>query len=190
MNYIAFDDGYFPVWFKSRRGYTIVLGVRTGEDLKPVAIGFKPVLVDAGLSEAGIIELSKMLGEGLILLDGVTYSGFDVVDPWRIHDSTGQPVVVVQYGDVDVGGVVEALRKHFPDGEERLRVFLKAFESLKPVETPWRTIRILSVGVEYQEAIRLVKQAMIYSPIPEPLRIAHSVASALTRLFHYKLSLG
>jgi len=190
MNYVAFDDGYFPVWFKSRRGYTIVLGVRTGEDLKPVAIGFKPVLVDAGSSEAGIIELSKMLGEGLILLDGVTYSGFDVVDPWRIHDSTGQPIVVVQYGDVDVGGVVEALRKHFPDGEERLRVFLKAFESLKPVETPWRTIRILPVGVEYQEAIRLVKQAMIYSPIPEPLRIAHSVASALTRLFHHKLSLG
>ncbi|AFK50939.1 hypothetical protein TCELL_0514 [Thermogladius calderae 1633] len=190
MNYVAFDDGYFPVGFKSRRGYTIVLGVKTDENLKPTAAGFKPVLVDAGRSEDAVIELGKRLGGGLLLLDGVTYSGFDIVDPWRVYESTGQPVVVVQYGDVDLQGVVEALTRHFPDGHERLKTFLRAYESMKPLETPWRTIRILPVGVDFYEAAVLVRAAMVYSPIPEPLRIAHNLASALTRLLYHRLSVG
>ncbi|WP_440058983.1 DUF99 family protein [Thermogladius sp. 4427co] len=187
MNFIAFDDGYFPVEYKAGRGYTVIAGVKTSEVFKPVAIGAKPVPVDANQSTNAIVELSKKLGKGVILLDGITYSGFDIVDPWLVNKLTGSPVIVVQYGEIRVDRVERALRKHFRNGEERLGLFMRTYSSMKPLETKWRTIRILPVGIEYPAAVEYLRKAMIYSPIPEPLRIAHFIASALTRMFYHRM---
>lgn len=177
----SFDDGYFPVHYKGRRGKTILVGLETrGLDIDKLS--WKPVVIDSRECSLAIIELSKLLGESdLILLDGVTYAGFDVVDPDEIHTSTNAPVVVVQQYPLNLERVRRALFRNFTDAYERYVVVEKTVNRFQYLDTPWKTIQYCAVGIEVDKAKEYLLKTMIYSPVPEPLRIAHILASTLSR---------
>ncbi|WP_042666803.1 DUF99 family protein [Desulfurococcus amylolyticus] len=178
----AYDDGFFPPEFKGGRGDTFIVGVKTS-GFRVLDIAVSRVLVDGGETYKRIVEMSGLLNGELIMLDGVTYAGFDVVDPFLLHSETGKPVVAVQLYPLNLERVRSALLKHFPDGEERFRVVRNYYESLIPIETAWRIIQVMAVGIDLGRVVRVLRHVCIYSPEPEPLRIADKIASSLSKLF-------
>lgn len=183
----AYDDGYFPPAYKARRGRTVIVGITVEKPPVIRSAGYVAVTVDGRESTGSVISLSKILGGDLVMLDGITYAGFDIVDPYLVHEATGKPVIVVQYAPLDPGKIKHALFSHFVDAEERYRVIEKALLEYKPVSTPWRTVRLLPVGISFEEAVKLVRSYCVYSPIPEPLRIADKLASQISKLLLIKL---
>ncbi|MEM0378060.1 MAG: DUF99 family protein [Thermosphaera sp.] len=184
----GFDDGFFPAWFKGGRGATVVAGVELEENLL-TRVGYGRVVVDGRESSRIIINISKMMTGELVFLDGVTYSGFDVVDPDWIFQETGKPVIVVQHYPLDLNRIKGALLKHFPDGGERFEVIKRVASSMSYVDTPWKPVQIYHVGLSFDKAVEAYKKACIYSPIPEPLRIADMLASSISKLVHRQRSL-
>ncbi|MEM0000904.1 MAG: DUF99 family protein [Desulfurococcaceae archaeon] len=178
----AYDDGFFPVRYKGGRGVTYIVGVEVSEQIDVRRIAWSMVRVDLNTTEHAITAISRNLKGSLILLDGVTYAGFDVVDPARLSNSTGKGVVVIQTHPLNLPRIRSALQKHFADWYERYRVIEDVYKNMIYVETPWRTIKIHVQGVDVYEAICTVKRLCLYSPVPEPLRIADKVSSALSRL--------
>ncbi len=183
----AYDDGYFPYYFKARRGLTYIAGVEVEDAYIPRRVAIGVVRVDGGDTHKVIREMSSSMEGDVILLDGVIYAGFDVVDPHDLHNSTGKGVVVIQLFPLHLERIKRALQEHFDDWSERFSIISSVYNKMIRVETPWRLIEVYSVGLEFREVLGVLRETCIYSPNPEPLRIADKIASAISRLYVYRL---
>jgi len=115
-----------------------------------------------------------------ILLSGVTFAGFNLIDPHVLHRIYRVPVIVVIGSRPDNRAVKRALVKHFPDWKRRWRII----SSLGPLRTV-RTnpdeppIHYESFGCSSKEAASLLQASSHVSRIPEPLRVAGLVGAGL-----------
>jgi hypothetical protein len=115
----------------------------------------------------------------LVLIDGAALGGFNVVDIDRLHASTGIPMATVTRDPPDLEKIGSALRKHFPDWERRLEVISR--KRLRQVRTEHKPLLVSSIGMEDHEADMLISRSIVRGAVPEPLRMAHIIASAMAR---------
>lgn len=179
----AYDDGFFPVYCKGGRCGTFIAGVRADKN-RVDKIAWTTVKVDLNKTLDAIINLSSLLEGDIILLDGVTYAGFDVVDPVELSKNTSKGVIVIQQYPLNLDKIKRALQKHFTDWEIRFRVISSVYRKMTYYNTPWRVIKIYTVNINKDIADYVLKSTQLYSPIPEPLRIADRIASSLSRLVY------
>ncbi|AKB18953.1 MULTISPECIES: DUF99 family protein [unclassified Methanosarcina] len=115
----------------------------------------------------------------IIMLDGITYGGFNVVDIEELYRETGLPVIVVMRAYPDFEKIRSALR-HFSDEEVRWEIIKKAGKIEKLVTEKNRTpIYIQKAGIGSKNAEKIVHLTSIRSNIPEPLRVAHLIATGI-----------
>ncbi len=178
----AYDDGFFPYYFKACKGSTYIVGVEVEDfhSVRKVAVGL--VKVDGRSTLRVIRDISISMSGSVILLDGVIYAGFDVVDPQELYNNTGKAVIVIQLYPLNLKSIEKALREHFVDWSERFNVIKSIYSRMIRVETPWRIIEVYSIGLDFNTAVTVLRRSCLYSPMPEPLRIADKIASALSRL--------
>ena len=115
----------------------------------------------------------------IVMLDGITYGGFNVVDIEELYRETGLPVIVVMRAYPDFEKIRAALR-HFSDGEVRWDIIKKAGKIEKLVTEKNRTpIYIQKAGIGVKSVEKIVRLTSIRSNIPEPLRVAHLIATGI-----------
>jgi len=183
MKIIAVDDGFFPTQYKSRKGKTLLLGIKTINIYHIVGLAYTNILVDGLETTNKTCRLIKLLGEAnIVFLDGITYAGFDVVDADQVYSETGIPVIVYQQYPLDLDRVRKALQKHFPDWKQRYNIIEKIYRKMNYFPTSWRPILFYNIGISREDAIYYLEKTMIYSPVPEPLRLADQIASTISRL--------
>ncbi len=116
---------------------------------------------------------------GVTVLDGVTFAGFNVVNINELGDSTGIPVIAVTREKPDFGRIHAALR-NLSDSEARWA----ALTSGGPVyysSVRGRGVFMQLSGVSEEDAGRILKLVSTRSVIPEALRVAHLVASGISK---------
>jgi len=114
-----------------------------------------------------------------ILLDGISLGGFNVVDIKRLYNSTNIPVITVTRDEPDFEKIERALKKNFKDWDKRLILIKKG--TLHKVKTSHNPIFIKCVGITLSEAKEIIKISTIRGVIPEPIRVAHLIASGIKR---------
>ena len=115
----------------------------------------------------------------VIMLDGVTFGGFNIVDMPEINRKTGLPVIAVVRERPDLESIKRAL-KRFDDFELRWKLIQNAgaVESLKvrnPKTGKVKKIWFQCSGIEPDTAKRVIRISSTRSFIPEPLRVAHLI---------------
>jgi len=127
-----------------------------------------------------MILRSKHYGQiRAVMLDGITYAGFNVVDIEKIYRETGIPVIVVMRSKPDFEKIKSAL-KYFPDGEERWTIIERAGEIEKVAgERGKGSIYIQRAGISLESVSKIIRLTSIRSNIPEPLRVAHLIATGI-----------
>ncbi|ASJ10535.1 hypothetical protein A3L12_04090 [Thermococcus sp. P6] len=176
---VGFDDGTFSFSSKLRGEKTILIGVVMKGSREVVGVLSRWITVDGRDATDRIIEAvkySRFRDLRVILLKGITYAGFNVVDLERLHSETGLPVVVVVRKRPNIGAMERALRKHFRDAGERIALLKKAPPLIELL--PER-LYIQAVGIETGKASEVVRTTTRTGLIPEPLRLAHMIASAV-----------
>jgi len=108
-----------------------------------------------------------------IFLDGITFAGFNIADIEEIYKRTGIPVVVVMRKIPNFDEISKALR-NLNKSEDRLRLIEKAGE-IHEVEGLFVQIK----GCKIDDVRTFIRASRLKGKIPEALRIAHLVASAL-----------
>jgi endonuclease V-like protein UPF0215 family len=128
-----------------------------------------------------MIKKSKHFGQlRAVMLDGITYGGFNIVDIEKIHRETGIPVIVVMRSQPDFAKIKAAL-KYFSDGEERWKIIEKAGRIEKIEGKNGRSpLYIQTAGISLKSAEKIIQLTSIRSNIPEPLRAAHLIATGVT----------
>jgi endonuclease V-like protein UPF0215 family len=173
-NIIGFDDA--PFAFDYVGNVPIVGAIFTTLQLTGVIIG--QVEKDGTDAARNIVELvaSSKFAEHvqLVMLQGITLAGFNVVDVFQLHEQLGLPVLVVSRRSPDLAAFREALLAKIPQGEQKWQVV----ERLGLMERAGEVF-VQRVGLTSEEAVAVVKRFTVYGHLPEPLRTAHLIAGAV-----------
>lgn len=125
-----------------------------------------------------MIKKSKHYGQiRAVILDGITYGGFNVVDIHKLYTETGVPVIVVMRAYPDFERIKSAL-KYFPDGEDRWKIINQAGK-IEKVTGEKNHIYIQRAGIGLETVKKIIRLTSIRSNIPEPLRVAHLIATGI-----------
>lgn len=114
-----------------------------------------------------------------ILLDGATLGGFNVINTESIWKKTQIPIITVTRKQPDFEKIRLALKTHFSDWKDRLSLLEKG--TLHKLKTKHNPIFVKCTGVSLDKAKEIITLATIRGVIPEPLRVAHLIASGISR---------
>ncbi len=115
----------------------------------------------------------------VILLDGIALAGFNIVDIEQLHYELKIPVLTLTRDRPDLRKIRSALRKHFVDWKERYGLATRL--PLKRIETEHSPLWASGLGLEWGEFEEIVRSSTVRGAVPEPLRVAHLIATAMTR---------
>jgi endonuclease V-like protein UPF0215 family len=143
--------------------------------------------IDATQNIASMIKTSPHYGQlRVIMLDGVTFGGFNIVDVTALYEETNLPIIVVAREKPDFARIQQALSK-LPQSDWRWRTIQKAGEILQvPSRRESERIYIQIVGISLADARKVIKLTSTYSSIPEPLRVAHMIASGISSIIIHR----
>ena len=173
---LGIDDGPFD---KRRDAEVCVVGVvMEGSDLvEGVAVTRFPVDGD-GVSDvlaewiAGLRFRPSLQG---ILLDGITIAGLAVVDVERLSQALELPVLVLNRKDPRNHRLATALQS------AGLADRLDVVDRIPSSVSVSNGLYLACAGVSPEEAARLIEATRRKGEMPEPLRLAHLIASAVVR---------
>jgi len=172
---LAVDDGFFK---PKTKGSTVLIGVVFRLDGRVEGILKETVSID-GLNSTS--RLVKMCGKSkfrdqiqAVLLDGINFAGFNVVDVEHLFKETGKPVINV-FRKLPRMKKIEAALSSFRDGKKRMKLIEKA----GPIHS-FQGIFFQCHGIAPEKARQLLKKTIFHSNLPEPIRLAHLIASAVT----------
>jgi endonuclease V-like protein UPF0215 family len=112
----------------------------------------------------------------VILLDGVTYAGFNPVDITNLFKETGVPVINFMRSSPDLEKIRQALT-NLPEAEKRWEIIQRAGKIYKIKQD--NPVFIQFCGLDKESAVKIITMTSIHSNIPEPLRVAHLIATGV-----------
>ena len=131
-----------------------------------------------------LLSMIRRMEVDAIILGGITFGGFNVIDPRVIHGETGVPIIVYSGVKPDNDAVLAALMKHFPDWERRWEIIGGLGEIHRTrVFREGQKIYFEVIGCSPGWAEKVLKDSAMISKIPEPVRVAGLVARGLTRAY-------
>lgn len=188
--YLGIDDGYFDVTLKkikNKTSKTVLVGVTTCfNKFSDMFIEF--ITIDGfDATQAALTILTKSLSLydiDTVFLDGVTYAGFNIIDPRKLYAVLDVSIITVFRHRLDLNKIYLALRKHFADYRYRFEVIENIYSrniELKLKHIPV-VLRIYPLGINILRAKKIVlEQCRIFAE-PYPLRIADETASLIGKL--------
>ena len=117
----------------------------------------------------------------VLMLGGITFAGFNVVDIRKLFESTSLPVIALARENPDLDGVRRAL-ENLPDQAVRWRAVESAGDVFQvKVRSDIAPVYAQVAGVSMGDTERIVRLSCTRSGFPEPLRVAHMIASSLSK---------
>ncbi len=108
-----------------------------------------------------------------IYLDGITMAGFNIIDIEKLHDESGVPVIVLMKRKPDMNGIERAL-KNVSERDRRIEIMRKAGDVVYAGDGMYLQLK----GVDMESARKLISITSFEGLTPEPLRLAHMLASS------------
>ncbi|WP_435186036.1 DUF99 family protein [Halobellus sp. EA9] len=159
-------------------GRCVFCGAVVRADRTVDGVGFATATVgglDATDAVCDVVDRTAREDVQYVLLSGVAPAWFNLVDLEAVVDAADRPVCAVSYEDSP--GLETALREHF-DGDARDARF-GVYEGLPPrreMEVNDETVFVRGLGLDGDDAERVVRGFTPAGGRPEPLRVARLAA--------------
>ncbi|MCS7134599.1 MAG: DUF99 family protein [Candidatus Pacearchaeota archaeon] len=143
------------------------------------------VSIDGNDATKKIIELIKKtrhLGQlRCIMLKGISFGGFNVVDIKKIRKEINLPVIVFMRKKPNLKEIFEALRKAGKSKEEikEKENLIKKAGKIFSTKIKNKIIYFQISGISRKKAAEIIKIASTHGIVPEPLRVAHMIAQGV-----------
>ncbi len=176
---LGIDDA--PFSFDEKKSFVIGVVMRANGYVEGVLK--KDIDVDGTDATASCIDMIRSTRHKTqlhaVLLDGVTVGGFNIINVEDIFQKTHIPVITITREKPDVESIKTALQAHFSDWFERFGLMIK--QKVYTVKTRHNDIFVTCVGVSIEKAKEIIRLSTIRGVIPEPIRVAHIIASGVRR---------
>jgi uncharacterized protein len=114
----------------------------------------------------------------LIMLNGITFAGFNLVNIKTLNLATKIPVIAITGDKPDLEAIRLALN-NLPGTEERWKTVVEAGE-IHEIPIRESKLYIVLAGISLENAKQIIALTATRSSVPEPLRVAHLIASGIT----------
>ena len=129
---------------------------------------------DSTKNIAGMINGCKFKPQlQCIFLDGIAVAGFNVIDVKELSRKTKLPVIVIIRRNPDIENIKKTLIKIAQ--KQKIKLIEKAGEITK-IEN----IFVQLAGIDLEHARKILKVVCTRSFVPEPVRLAHLIASGIS----------
>lgn len=162
------------------RTRSILAGVVMRKDLRIDGFTFGTAMVGGMDATDTILAMIRDLHRrdlNVIMLSGCVIAWFNVIDPARIEQESGVPVICVTYEESD--GLAGDIAHHFPEDRDRIAAYRQLGERMPALLQTGRTIYLRSWGITHEDAAQLSDDFTLDGKIPEPLRVARLCARNL-----------
>ena len=162
------------------RSVSKLAGVVMRKDLRIDGFIFSTVTVGGMDATASVLRMVNELERNdinVIMLSGCVIAWFNVIDPAKIAQETGKPVICVTYEKSD--GLLEDIRHHFPEDIQRISAYRNLGERIRIELHTKQAIFIRCWGIGVSDGARLCNDFTVEGKIPEPLRVARLCARKL-----------
>ena len=176
---IGVDDGKFT---PHTQGSVIVVGVVFRGGFWLDGVMHTDVAIDGYDATKQIASMinssphSKQLR--LIMLNGITFAGFNVVNIKELSAATNLPVLALTGDKPDLDSIHDALN-NLPETSNRWKTVLEA-GAIHEITSRGKKLYIALAGISLFDAKRIIELTATRSSFPEPLRVAHIIASGIS----------
>lgn len=172
---VAWDDG--PFKFKSKDKDILVGVIFRGGHFVDGLLKTKVEIDGLDATDKIIEKILKTRHKDLriVMLDGITFAGFNTVDIKKIYVKTKLPVIVVNRREPNLKEFIAVLKRM-----KNYELRLKCVENAGPVyrtSIKNKSVYFQCYGISKDDAERIIKETSTMSLIPEPLRVAHLIAT-------------
>jgi len=170
---IGIDDSPFDK-FKDKE--VIIIGVFYRGGNYPDGVLTSKVKIDGNDSSDRIINMinnSKFKPQlQCILLDGLAFGGFNIIDIEKVNKKTKLPVIVIIRKVPDIENIKKILIKL--NKKEKIKLIEKAGKVYQI-----NKIYIQKYGIDIRDVKEIINISATHSFIPEPIRLAHLIGQGL-----------
>lgn len=110
----------------------------------------------------------------LVLLQGVAFAGFNVVDAGSVSERLAVPVLIVARRLPNLPAIRAALLNKVAGGAAKWAL-IERLGDMEPVSG----VYVQRVGLSLEDAAAVIDRLAVHGVLPEPLRVAHLIAGAL-----------
>jgi len=138
--------------------------------------------MDATEKMASMIKKSPHYDQlRVVVLDGITFAGFNVVDINELFKRVDLPVIAVTREKPDLVQIEKAL-ENLPERERRWKAIKSAGKIIKvQTRNTEEAVYMQIAGISQKDAEKILRNTSTRSNVPEALRVAHIIASGLAR---------
>ncbi len=176
---LGVDDGRFT---PKKVGQALVVGVVFRGGLSIDGVMHTTVAIDGLDATQKIIRMILASPHcrqlRLVMLSGITFAGFNLVDIKRLSAEVGLPVLALTREKPNLDSIHQAL-SHLPQTEERWRIVQDA-GVIHEVINHGAKLYVGLAGITLAEALEVLELTSVRGGYPEPLRVAHLIASGVT----------
>jgi len=172
---LGIDDAPFE---KFKKGTTLLVGTvfRAGNWMDGVLS--KKIRVDGMDAQRKLVEMVNKTRHRdqlrVMMLDGITFGGMNIVDIQKVYEKTKLPIIVVNRKRPNFKKIRSALN-NFEDMEKRWAC-VESAGKVHQVKVKERNLYIQIAGIGLEDARKITRKTCTRGNIPEPLRVAHLIA--------------
>ena len=128
-----------------------------------------------------IINSSHYKQLRVIMLNGITFAGFNVVNIKELNSETKLPIIAVTREKPNLTEIREAI-KNLPESEERWKTMKSAGKMFEvPTRSENEKVYMQTSGILEEDARKILQLTSTRSSVPEALRVAHLIASGISK---------
>jgi len=180
MHLAGIEDGSFNAFQSDVKSYSLLCLVEMLHDkIKNVRIC--SIEVDGLDATDQILKLLDGIHVESIILGGITFAGFNIIDPTTVFHETDTPVIIFSRKKPNNFSTLMALKKHFEDWEIRWQIIksLGDVHETKPlIGEPSIYFEVIGGSAGWAE--RVLRSSALLCRIPEPVRAAGIIARGVS----------
>jgi endonuclease V-like protein UPF0215 family len=179
LRVVGVEDGGFEAFKQGGRAFLCAAGL-TGDRVDWVKL--EKITVDGRDATETLLKMLEGVEFDSVILGGVSFAGFNIIDPHVVHGAFGVPVIVYMGDEPDTRATFAALKAHFTDWEERWTPVARLGDVYCAVSKAGAPpVYFEVVGCTREWAEETLKETATLTRIPEPVRVAGLIARGLTR---------
>jgi len=181
LKIVGVDDGSIPTSEKTERRALLLAVLLRGSRIRRVRVG--TIEVDGNDARAVLESLVSEFSFDLVMLSGISFAGFNIIDISRLAHALKKPVIAISGDRPDNRAVRKALKDHFVDWETRWRCVRSAgrLYVCRPLKNEPKLYFEVKGATAYA-ARNVIVGTSVISRLPEPIRVARMMAKGLSSL--------
>lgn len=182
LKIIGVDDGKFHAFAREKIQYAVLCAVLM-KAYKIFDIKLARIKVDGFDATEKLVNMLENISADAIILSGITFAGFNIIDPFIIFNKLNFPVIIISTKKPNNISMFNALKTHFYDWKIRWEIIENLGKVYSTITKPGEPeIYFEVIGNNSYWAEMILKASSVLSRIPEPVRVAGLIAKGVSNL--------